>query len=459
LPSRAIAVAAFLAALAAIAVVLVGPGADRYEVRARFANAGQLVKGNSVQLAGTPVGSVQRIDLTRDGQAEVTLRISDEGLRPLPRGTRAVVRQASLSGVANRYVDLRLPDGAPRGTLRDGEVIEQADTQTAVELDQLFNTFDRRTREGLRNVLRGYGEAYAGRGAEANAGLAYLDPSLAAASRLFREINRDTPTLRRFVRANARLTGDLAERRAELAGLVRHLEATTGALARRRPELGRAIERLPAFMRRANTTFVDLRAALDDLAPLVEESKPAARELRPFLADLRPLARDARPALRDLAALIRRPGPANDLIELTRSIEPVRDIAVRDVRRNGARREGAFPASVRALSQATPELATLRPYAPDLTGWFDDFSHSGLYDALGAASRAAPHANLFAPVLGAAGQTVLRPLADVAAQNEAFAGATSLGQRWRCPGAAERKAAWKPSPDFPCDLAEQPLGR
>ena len=35
----------------------------------------------------------------------------------------------------------------------------------------------------------------------------------------------------------------------------------------------------------------------------------------------------------------------------------------------------------------TPQFAFQRPYTVDLTGWFDDFSHSGIYDALGSASR------------------------------------------------------------------------
>jgi len=454
---RAVALGAVLTAIAAVAVVLLGPSSDPYAVTARFQNASQLVKGNEVQVAGTAIGSVTDIGLSRDGQAEVRLRIDDERFRPLPAGVQAVVRQASLSGVANRYVDLRMPSGAPRGSLPDGAVVGQGDTRSAVELDQLFATFDERTRRGLSRVIRGYAASYAGRGEQANEGWEVLAPSLAASSRLFREINRDTPLLRRFVRANARLTTDLAARRSDLTGIVRDLGATTRALASRRTELGQALDRLPGFMRRSNTTFVNLRATLDDLGPLVEDSKPVARELRPFLAELRPLARDARPALRDLRRLVRSPGPRDDLVELTRSAVPVRDVAVRDQQRNGKRRPGAFPASVRALDGTTPQLATLRPYAPDLTGWFDDFSRSGLYDALGSASRAAPHVNLFAPVSGVTG-TVLRPILDTEAQLAAFNQAASLGQRWRCPGAAERGSVWKPA-NVSCDMSQVPRGR
>ena len=48
-------------------------------------------------------------------------------------------------------------------------------------------------------------------------------------------------------------------------------------------------------MRRANTTFVNLRTALDDVDPLVEASKPVAQRLGPFLSQARAFAADAEP--------------------------------------------------------------------------------------------------------------------------------------------------------------------
>ena len=88
-------------------------GGTPYKVHARFINASQLVNGTLVQIAGRPIGVVERIDLTKDGRADVTLRIDDDAA-PLRAGTFVTVRQASLSGVANRYLDLRIPpDDAP----------------------------------------------------------------------------------------------------------------------------------------------------------------------------------------------------------------------------------------------------------------------------------------------------------------------------------------------------------
>jgi phospholipid/cholesterol/gamma-HCH transport system substrate-binding protein len=448
-------------AAAAVVVVLLGPGSPDYVVHARFQNAAQLVKGDNVQVAGAPIGSVRRIRLTDDGQADVEMAIDDERYRPLRAGTHAVIRQASLSGVANRYVDLMLPGGDPP-KIPSGGIIGADKTTTVVDLDQLFNTFDPRTRDALRRLIRGYATSYGGRGAEANAGWLYLNPSLAASSRLFEELNRDSPLLRDFVVNSSRLVTTIAQRRDHLAGLVDHLATTTGAIGRQKRALGDAIRTFPAFMRRANSTFVNLRSTLDDLDGLVNDSKPVAKKLRPFVRALRPLALDARPTLRDLSALIQRAGARNDLVELTNSSVPVRDIGVGPVQRNGASREGALPASTAALKESIPELAYARPYAPDLVGWFDDFSHSGVYDALGGGSRASPHVNLPTNINAFIPSGTLK---DAIVPLLNGAGAISVNQRNRCPGAIERGTLYKPEPNqywpdgYPCDETQGPLGK
>lgn len=448
---RFIAVAAGVLALAAVALVVLGTGGSDYTVTARFINAGQLVKGNLVQVGGRSIGEVTEIDLTDDGQAEVTMAISDDGYVPLRRGTTATVRQASLSGVANRYIDLRLAPGGS-AEIADGGVLDTSETTTAVDLDQLFNTFDTDTRKGLQQVVQGFATSNEGRGDELDRGFLYLNPSLAASSRLFSELNRDTPLLKRFVVASSKLVTDVADRRDDVAGLVDELAVTTSAIGREKAALRDAIGQLPDFMRRSNTTFVNLRRALDDLDPLVDESRPVARKLRPFLAQLRPLARDARPTLRDLSRLVRAGGADNDLIELTKAAVPLNAAATRSTRRNGRERDGAFPETVDALKVATPELAYARPYAPELTGWFDDFAHSGIYDALGGASRAALHVNAFTLVGGQ-----LQPIPPQLRQQAFLAGAQTR-QLNRCPGSIERGGIWKPTPDYNCDETQVPPG-
>jgi phospholipid/cholesterol/gamma-HCH transport system substrate-binding protein len=452
---RAAALAAVLVVAVVVAVLLLGGSGGGYTVKARFQNAAQLVKGNLVQTGGAPVGKVETIDLTANGEAEVTMKISDD-YAPLRRGTLATIRQASLSGVASRYIDLRMaPQSAEK--IPENGVLEQDATTTAVDLDQVFNTFDPETRKALSGVLHGSAAQFKGKGKEFNEGIAYLNPSLAASSRLFRELNRDTPLLERFIVSSSQLVTDIADRHDDLAGLVDELATTTTAIGNQKEALAESIGRLPGFQRRANTTFVNLRAALDDLDPLVEDSKPVAKKLRPFLAELRPLARDARPTINDLSKIVKRPGGANDLIELTSLQEPLRDVTTRKFDANGKEREGAFKASQAALKGNTPEFAFFRPYTPDLLGWFDDFSHSGTYDALGAASRVGIHANPFA-LTGAAGAgqyEVIPP--DL--RDEALQATLERRQNNRCPGAGEHRAAdgsgpFKPSADYPCDPSQ-----
>ena len=444
-----LAVAALAVAVAAVAYLFFGDDGEDYRVTARFENASQLVKGNEVQISGKAVGTVESIELTDDGGADVELKINDPEYTPLRSGTEAIVRLTSLSGVANRYVDLRLP-GSDRPSIEDGGRIGTADTTSAVELDQLLNTLDKRTRTDLQGIIQGFGTQYSGRAKQANRGWLYLNPSLASTSRLFQELTRDTPAFEQFIVSSAKLTTALADRREDLAGLVDELADTTGAIGRQKDALASAIEQLPPFMRRANTTFVNLRAAVQDLRPLIRESRPVTPKLRRFLAELRPLARDARPTLRDLSDLVRAAGPDNDLLELTRGQVPLKNIAVGPVQANGKERPGALEVTTDALKKSVPELAYARPYAVDLTGWFDDFGHSGLYDALGGKSRVGTYVNAFANVDG-----VVKPI-PLPLRTEAGAQVTATGQRNRCPGAAEFKAPdgsnpWKPTPDHNCD--------
>ena len=62
-------------------------------------------------MAGNSIGSVSNIALTPNGQAQLTINIINPAYVPLHQGTEATVRLTSLSGIANRYIDLRLGPG------------------------------------------------------------------------------------------------------------------------------------------------------------------------------------------------------------------------------------------------------------------------------------------------------------------------------------------------------------
>ena len=436
--ARVLAVAALVAAVALIAIAMFGEG-ETYQVRAVFENASQLVRGNQVRVSGQPVGTVTDIELDDSAQAVISMEI-DEDLAPLHEGTKATIRATSLSGIANRYVSLA-PGRNDADEIADGGVIGADDTTASVDLDVLFNSLDTKTREGLRNLIRGSAAQYDGRGPEAAESVKYFAPFLSSTTRLTEELGLDQAVLERFVKDGATTVSALAERRDDLAGLVTNTNRAFGAIAAESTSLQRTLELLPDTFRKANTTFVNLRATLDDLDLLVEESKPATRDLAPFLRRLRPLVAEARPTIADLRTLIRQPGADNDLIELTAK-QP------RLARLTGS----VFPRAIRALDRAQPVGEYARLYTPDLAGWFTKFGQvASNYDANGHYARVMP---VFGPAGLRAGNTL--EALPFTSRLEGF----ERGILRHCPGSATQ-----PPPDGSapiaaagCDPADTPPG-
>jgi phospholipid/cholesterol/gamma-HCH transport system substrate-binding protein len=81
-----------------IAILLVGYillGSSAYVVTAEFENAGQLVKGNPVQVGGIPIGKVTDLEIRSNGHVDVEMTMKGPQT-PLKTGTRAQIRQLSL---------------------------------------------------------------------------------------------------------------------------------------------------------------------------------------------------------------------------------------------------------------------------------------------------------------------------------------------------------------------------
>jgi phospholipid/cholesterol/gamma-HCH transport system substrate-binding protein len=375
--ARILALAALIGAVALVALAMFGRE-DPYKVRAVFQNAGQLVPGNEVRVGGQPIGSISDIELDPSANAVVTMEIGD-AVAPLHDGTTATIRATSLSGITSRYVSLK-PGPNNADELEDGGRIGADETTAAVDLDTLFNSLDAKTREGLRNVIRGSGSQYDGRGVEAGESIRYFGPFLASTSRLTQELALDQQVLEQFITDGADTVSAIASRRGDLTELVSNTNAAMRAIGEENVALERALDLLPGTLRKANTTFVNLRNTLDDLDKLVNESKPNTRELAPFFRALRPLVQDARPTVADLRDLIRSPGPNNDLIELTAKQPRLAQLTAT-----------VFPRAIRTLDRSDPVVSYARPYIPDLSAWLTKFGQvAAYYDANGHYARVQP---------------------------------------------------------------------
>jgi phospholipid/cholesterol/gamma-HCH transport system substrate-binding protein len=260
-------------------------------------------------------------------------------------------------------------------------------------------------------------------------------------SRLAGELVGDQRAFQDLLVETSRVVTTLAARRQELSSAVATSNQTFAAIAAEDDALRSGLEQLGPTLRRANTTFVNLRATLGDLDELTDVSLPATRELAPFLRELRPLVRDAQPTVSDLRRLVRSPGEGNDLTELLRQA-PGLERRARPALRNARS----------ALERSTPVLDFARPYTPDLIGWFRGFGQSTAnYDANGHYARVQPIFNAF--LLGE--DNVLRPNTS----GSRLTG-TQSGILRRCPGSATPPAADGSNPwrdvdgDLDCDPAQ-----
>ena len=442
-------VAALVALVVAVlAVVLLLGGGDDYTVTAEFENAGQLVKGNQVVVGGSAVGTVDEIELGDDGQALVTFSVNDD-YAPLQRGTVATIRSPSLSQIAGRQVQLTLPPSSEKSDpIEDGGTLTQSETVSAVDLDQLFNTLSPKTINDFKHVIKGMATSYEGVGPQANKGLHYLNPFLSTSRQVFAELNSDQAAFENLIVDTSQLSGALAERAPDISALVANLNQMMNAIGDRKERLAEAVSLLPNFLRESNTTFVNLRAALDDLDPLVDASKPVAIRLRPFLGTLRAASADAVPTIRDLSAILRRRGDANDLVELTR-LQPAlaraavgsgspdcggdsTDLGDLASAQDDNYTQGAFGEAVCALRNSAPQLSMFRAYTPELVGWFDDFGHSGFIDAIGGIGRIGTTLNPFSISLPGGAPNLADPLTP----DEQIA-SLDTGNTRRCPGGNE----------------------
>ena len=136
---------------------LIFSGGSGYKYTLKFENVSLIVPGNLVTVGGHPVGSVTSVELSDDNLAAMEVELDDQ----LREGSTFIVRKSSLSSVHSHYLSLTPgADNAP--LLAEGTVLGESSTTAAVEIDQFFDTFDKKTRRGWSNVIQGVSSIYAG---------------------------------------------------------------------------------------------------------------------------------------------------------------------------------------------------------------------------------------------------------------------------------------------------------
>ncbi|MFL5868246.1 MAG: MlaD family protein, partial [Thermoleophilaceae bacterium] len=207
------------------------PFVPTYDLNANLPNAANLVRGNDVRIGGARVGTVSTIDAERNSDgttyAQVHLKL-DKDLEPLPADSTLVIRPRSALGL--KYIELT--PGTGKAGLKSGTTvpISQASPRP-VELDEVLNTFDARTRKGAQGQLQGFGEGFAGRGQSLNAAIPEILPLLNDLEPVAKNLSSPQTRLDRFFPSLAAVAGEVAPVAEEQAALFGNLDTTFAALA------------------------------------------------------------------------------------------------------------------------------------------------------------------------------------------------------------------------------------
>jgi phospholipid/cholesterol/gamma-HCH transport system substrate-binding protein len=277
--------------------------AKSYEIKVPFNEATQLAQQSDVRISGVSVGKVQTIEVSPDGQrALATINIEDK-YGPIPEGTRAVLRTKTLLG--ETYVELT-PGDADGPTLSDGATLAKANVAESVQLDEIFRTFDARTRAAFQEWMQEGAVAIAGRGQSFSNALAELEPFFSEFDRLFRVLDTQRLAVKQLFSNGAVALRALRGREGQLAGLIRNSDAVWRTTAARDRDIEALFRAFPTFEDEQRLTFDRLKEFALNADPLFRQLVPAAEQLSPTLIALSRFAPQAKGFFEGLETVIDR---------------------------------------------------------------------------------------------------------------------------------------------------------
>lgn len=341
--TRVLAVVLLILAAAAVVVIVVGgEESEEYKVRAIFDNAGFVIPGEDVKVAGVRVGSIDSIDVTEDNKAAVVLDIQDPGYQDFRSDASCIVRPQSLIG--ERFVECDLTEQRAPGA-EEPPPLEQIDegegegqyllpvdrTAKSVDVDLLNNIMRQPVRERLSIILNDLGIGVAGRGEDLGVVIRRADPALKSIDEVLKILARQNEVLADLARDSDTILAPLARERRHVAGAIDNAGAVAQATAERSDALQADIERLPVFLRELRPTMVRLGALSNEMTPVLTDLGAVAPDINRMVIQLGPFSKAAIPAFESLGEMTETGTPAvraalpvaRDTRRLAAAVKPV----------------------------------------------------------------------------------------------------------------------------------------
>ena len=274
-----------------------------YRFTVHVEEAATLAQEADVRIAGVNVGKVKSKELDRkDARTIVEVEI-DEAYAPIPKDSRAILRQKTLLG--ETYLEVA-PGDPRRGLLDDGERLANSQVEETVELDEIFTAFDPETRKAFQDWVKELsGVIEGGRSQDLNDAFGNFEGFAVDGATLLAKLDEQGLAVKRLVRNTGEVFGAINERRGALRELVVNSKRTFEATASRDEALAETFRVFPAFLDESKATLARLERFSADTRPLVNDLKAPADDLGPTVRDLGDLAPDLERLFSDLDPLIR----------------------------------------------------------------------------------------------------------------------------------------------------------
>jgi virulence factor Mce-like protein len=262
------------------------PFTPTYDIKVQLPEASGLQKGNQVRIGGTRVGVISALSPYQDpSTGRVTAIVSlklEKSVQPLPADTKALVQSVSTIGL--KY--LSLEKGYSARALKPGQTIPVSQTREPVDIDQLFNMFDKKTRIANQVNLTSFGNSFAGRGIGLNETIATLRPLVTNAIPVLRNLASPQTGFGELFVALDRAAKEVAPVTDEQAALYSDLDTFFTAWASVAPSLEQSIEGGPPALRQATSSLPFEAEFVNKSATFMRLLRPSAHILTTVAAPL-----------------------------------------------------------------------------------------------------------------------------------------------------------------------------
>src|SRR5919197_813471 len=253
-----------------------------YQFKVAFPEATQLGLEADVRVAGVSVGKVRAksIDSAHPNRTIATIEV-DRKYAPIARAARAILRQKTLLG--ETYVELTPGHPKTAGTVPDGGFLADGRVAKTVELDEIFQALDPKTRASFRTWQQSLAQAVNGRGQDLNDALGNLPAFADDGNDLLAVLDGQSAQVRELVDGTGKVFGALNRDSGQLHNLIVNASDVFDATSRQQEALAETFRIFPTFLDESKLTFQRLERFSKDTHPPVQDLRPAARQLKPTL--------------------------------------------------------------------------------------------------------------------------------------------------------------------------------